>query len=309
MTRRYVENLAVLGKMETVYGQNSTPTPLLNAMMLVNATIEPLVGEDLDRELTLPYMGHQGVILDGNYCRITAEIEIAGSGTPGTPPPYSPILRSCGMREVITATTSVSYTPISRLFESSCYYFNDDGVNHVMIGSRGTLTWQLTPKRIPRFSMTMTGISGTISDIPVPVVDLDAFIDPVPINLENTEFTLHGWSGACEGITFDLGNQIEPRFLINSESIEQTGRKMTGSAIFEAALLAEKNWLQTAKSHQTGALLATHGTEAGNIVEIAAPRVQIGRLTYGETQGIRNNTLPLMFRPQTGNDEFSITFK
>ena len=309
MTRRYVDNLAVLAKMETVYGINSNPTPLLNAMQLVNATIEPFLGEDLDRELTLPFMGHQGVILDGNYCRITAEIEISGSGTPGTPPPCSPLLRSCGLRETVTPTTSVTYTPISRLFESSSMYFNDDGVNHVMIGSRGTLTWQLTPKRIPRFSLTMTGISGTISDIPVPVVDLDDFQTPVPINLANTALALHGYAGACEGITFDLGNQIEPRFLINSEGIEQTGRKMTGSAIFEAALLAEKNWLQIAKSHQTGTLLATHGTEAGNIVEISAPRVQIGRLTYGESQRIRNNTLPLMFRPVAGNDEFSLTFK
>jgi len=309
MTKRYVENLAILGKMETVYGTDATPDPTANAMMLVNASIEPFVGEDISRELTLAYMGHQGVILDGNRVRITGELEIAGSGTAGTPPAGAPLLRSCGLREVITANTKVTYTPISRQFESSTFYWNDDGVNHIGLGMRGTATWQLTPKQIPRFSFTLDGIAGTFTDQAIPTVNLSKFVSPLPVNLVNTFFSLHGDAGACEGVTFDLGNSIEPRMLINSESVEQTGRAMTGSAIMEAKLLAEKNWLAIAKSHALGALVARHGTQAGNIVEFNAPAVQIGRPTYGATNKIRNNTLPLMFRPVAGNDEFSITFK
>ncbi|WP_320202468.1 phage tail tube protein [Agrobacterium rosae] len=309
MTKRFVENLAIIGKMETVYGTDALGLPDANAMMFVNATIEPFVGEDMSRELTLPTMGHQGVILDGSRVRITGELEIAGSGTAGTPPAGAPVLRSCGLREVITAATKVTYTPISRQFESSTFYFNDDGVNHIMLGARGTMTWQLTPKQIPRFSFTLDGLAGTFTDQARPAVDLSKFISPVPVNLANTFFSLHGDAGACEGITFDLGNTIEPRLLINSESIEQTGRAMTGSAIMEAKLLAEKNWIEIAKSHAVGALIARHGTEAGNIFEVNAPAVQIGRPTYGATNKIRNNTLPLMFKPVAGNDEFSITFK
>lgn len=309
MTKRYVNNLAILGKMETVYGTDAAPLPGANAMLFVNATIEPFIGEDISRELALPTMGHQGVILDGSRVRITGELEIAGSGVAGTPPAGAPVLRSCGLREVITANSKVTYTPVSRLFESSTFYFNDDGVNHVMIGARGTMTWQLTPKQIPRFSFTLDGIAGTFEDEATPVVDLSKFIPPVPVNLANTFFSLHGDAGACEGVTFDLGNTIEPRLLINSETIEQTGREMTGSAIMEAKLLAEKDWLSIARTHAVGELIARHGTEAGNIVEINAPAVQIGRPTYGETNKIRNNTLPLMFKPVAGNDEFSITFK
>lgn len=309
MTKRYVENLAILGKMETVYGTDATPLPNANAMVIVNAAIEPFIGEDMSRDLTLATMGHQGVILDGSRVRITGELEIAGSGVAGTPPAGAPILRSCGLREVVTANTKVTYTPISRQFESSTWHWNDDGVNHIMIGARGTMTWQLTPKQVPRFSFTLDGIAGTFADQAMPTVDLSKFISPVPINLANTFISLHGDAGACEGITFDLGNTIEPRLLINSESIEQTGRAMTGSAIMEAKLLAEKNWLEIAKSHTVGALIARHGTEAGNIFEVNAPAVQIGRPTYGATNKIRNNTLPLMFKPVAGNDEFSITFK
>jgi hypothetical protein len=84
---------------------------------------------------------------------------------------------------------------------------------------------------------------------------------------------------------------------------------MTGSAILEMVSLATKNWLSTARSHQTGTLAVVHGVTAGNIVALDAPKVQIGRLTYGETQRILNNTLPLMFLPDEGNDEFTITVK
>lgn len=48
---------------------------------------------------------------------------------------------------------------------------------------------------------------------------------------------------------------------------------------------------------------------AGSIFKFDAPAVQIGRPTYGETQKIVNNTLPLMFTPVAGNDEFTITVK
>ncbi len=309
MTKRYIENMAILGKMETVYGESSAPTGLANAMQLNNVAYEPLLGEDLDRELVLPYMGHQGIILDGNYVQMTAELEIAGSGTPGTPPAGSPLLRSCGLQEIILAATHVKYKPISRLFESATFFFNDDGVNHVMLGTRGTLTMSLTPRNIPRFSLTLTALFGEVSDIALPTVDLTDFITPVPVNDANTTVTLHGRTDACEGLTIDLGNSIEPRMLINSESIEQTGRRTTGNAIFEAVKISEKDWIQTMRSHAVGALHAQHGTVAGNIVEIDAPAAQIGRIKYGATNKIRNNTLPLMLKPVAGNDELVITFR
>jgi hypothetical protein len=309
MAERYVSNLAVLCKTETTYGTSSAPTGAANAMVMTNVAYEPLVGNDISRDLLKPYMGHQGVILDGNYCRLRGEVEITGSGDPGTAPPFSPMLRSCGLREVITADTDVKYSPISKLFESSTIFFNDDGVNHIMLGVRGKVTGQLTPGQIPRFVFEMIGLLGAFSDAALPAINDAAWIDPVPVNKANTTVSLHGFAGACEGLTFDLGNTVEPRMLINQESIRQTARAMTGSAIFEAASLAEKNWLQAVQQHAKGVLAAQHGTVAGNIVEFEGPKVQVGRLTYGATQNIRNNTLPLMLLPDAGNDEFVMTFR
>ncbi|WP_349433571.1 phage tail tube protein [Pararhizobium sp. A13] len=309
MPKRYFRNRAILAKAETVYGTDAVPTGAANAMLWTNVVFNPSVGDEVGRDLVVPYMGHQGVILTGSHATISGECEIAGSGAAGTAPAWGPTHRACGMMEVIAAGVDAQYTPISQSQEAVSLYFNVDGVNHVLLGARGTYTFGFTPKQIPRWAYSFTGLLGTISDIVLPAVTLTGFKKPVPVNKANTTFSLHGLAGVCEGVTFDLGNQIEPRFLIGAESIEHVDRVMTGSAVMEAVLLAQKNWFAIADAHTTGALALQHGTTAGNIVKIDAPAVQIGRLAYGESQKIVNNTLPLMFTTVAGNDEFKITVK
>lgn len=305
---RYFRNRAILAKLETVYGTDSVPTGAANAMQMTNVVFTPSVGQEERRDLVVPYMGHQGVLFTGSHATLAGEVEIAGSGAPGTPPAYGPLLRACGLAEVIEAGVDVQYSPISSLHEAASIYFNADGVRHVLVGARGTFTLQLTPLRIPRFAFTFTGLLGTITDTALPTVDHTKFIKPVKVNKANTTFSLHGHAGACEGVTIDLANQIEPRFLINHESIQQVDREMTGSVVMEAVALATKNWFAIQEAETLGTLAAAHGTVAGNIVELGASAVQIGRPDYGETQKIINNTLPLML-VNNGTGEFLITVK
>ncbi len=143
----------------------------------------------------------------------------------------------------------------------------------------------------------------------MPAVDLSDFVKPVPVSKANTTFSLHGHAGACEAFSFDLAADIQPRLLINAESVRYTDRMMTGEATMEAVSLATINWFDRALNHTTGAMAAQHGTTAGNIVAFGAPKVQIGRPTYEENQKILNNKLPLMLLPNAGNDEFTITVK
>lgn len=306
--KRFFRNRAILAKIETIYGTDAVPTGAANAMQMTNVVFNPSVGQEERRDLVLPYMGHQGVILTGTYATLAGEVEIAGSGTPGTAPAYGPLLRACGMAEVIEAGVDVQYSPVSALHEAVSIYFNADGVRHIMIGARGTFTFQLTPLRIPRFAFTFTGLLGTITDAALPVVNVSDFIKPVTVNKANTTFSLHGLAGATEGVNIDLANQIEPRFLIGSESIEQVDREMTGTATMEAVSLATKNWFKISHSETTGPLAAQHGRVAGNTVAFDASTVQIGRIGYGETQKIINNGLPLILQ-NPGTGEFTITVR
>ena len=67
------------------------------------------------------------------------------------------------------------------------------------------------------------------------------------------------------------------------------------------------NWFDKAMSRARGALQLVHGVTAGNIVQIDAPAVEIGKVSQGNTQGIINYSLPLSLCADAGNDELTIT--
>ncbi|MBN9335625.1 phage tail tube protein [Devosia sp.] len=306
---RFVRRLALLAKTEVTYGTDSVPTGAANAMQVSNVEITPIAGSEINRELVLPYFGHQGAILVQNHATIAFDVEVAGAGAAGDVPAYGPLLRAARRAEIVDAGVSVEYVPDAGVPDAVSMYYVLDGVRHIIVGARGSVSWSLAPAQIARYRFSMTGLLGTITDQANPAVTLTGFIKPVPVNKANTAMSLHGWNAVAESLSIDLANQVEPRFLIGHESVEITDTASTGTAVVEAKSLATKNWFDIALNHTTGALAVQHGTVTGNIVEFAAPAVQIGRPTQGQSQGIANYSLPLMLTPVAGNDELVITVR
>ena len=310
MAPRFERKLGLLLKPETVYGTDSVPTGAANAVRATDLTFTPSQGGEERHDFIKPYMGHQGVELTDEHVQIEYSIEAAGAGAAGTAPKYGPALRACGLMETVNAGVSTVYKPISASFEAASIYYNLDGVNHVSLGSRGNLTAEFAPQRIPRFRFRQLGLKGNIADTPLPTVDHTGFIDAKPMTDANTTLALHGYSGAFEAFSFDLGQRVEPDFVFNSETIEITDRQMTGSITVRAGLLAEKNWFAAVATRTRAALSMQIGTAAGFIVELNAPAVELGRPTQGFTRGMLWYRFPLMFCPTAaGNDEFTITVR
>lgn len=307
MAKRRFRKLSVLAKIETTYGTDAAPTGAANGIQMKNVTFTPIEAEEVSRDLLLPYLGNQGVDLAGIYAKIEGEIEIAGSGTAGTQPAWGVIARLCGLAETISAGVSVVYSPISDDFESGSVYWNHDGVKHVLVGVRGNLTADFTAKKHPVFKVSLTGLLGTVTDTAPPATVLTAFKKPVIVSKAATTLAIHGVSSPAESFTFDLGQKVEPRFLIGDESIEITERSATGTAVVEAASLATVDWFAKALAGTRGDLQLVHGTVAGNIVQIDGAAVEIGKPTQGQSQGILTYSLPLAFCPVSGNDELTIT--
>ena len=309
MTVRKYSRMAILAAVEATYGTDQAPTARANAIQMNDVTLTPLAGSEERRDLMLPWLGHQGVILTGNHVRIEGAVEIAGAGAAGAVPKYGSLLRACGLAETITAGTNVAYRPVSSGEESVSIHYIQDGVRHVALGTRGNVQLDFTPQRIPRFRFTLTGLLGTIDDRALPRPRLDGFRKPLHVSKVNTTFTLHGHRAIAESVTFDLGNQIEQRLLIGDERMALSDRQATGSAVVQATTLATIDWFAIAQAATTVALSLVHGTTAGHIVEVDAPAVQIGRPTQGQSNNIVNYTLPLMLTPSAGNDELTITVR
>ena len=308
MPTRLHRRLAILNKIETTYGTNSTPGAV-NAIVGTNVSFTPLEAEEIGRDLHLPHMGHQGVILTGQYAKIEFDVEIAGAGAAGTVPKYGSLLRACGMAEVVTAGTSVVYSIIEDAAESSTLLFISDKVQHVLLGCRGTFSMSFEPKQIPKFRFSMTGLLGTILDAVMPAVSMTGWSTPVAVSKDATTMTLHGWSSIASKLSVELGNTGTPRFLIGAESMLITDRQSVGEAVVDALSLAEMNWFTRAQGRTRGALSLVHGVAAGNRVEISAPAVEIGKPSQGQSDGVVTYTLPLALCPTTGRDELTITVR
>lgn len=305
---RLFRKMAILAKIETTYGVSSVPAAI-NAMVGKNVTFTPLEAEEVSRDLMLPYLGNQGVILTGKHAKLEFDIEMAGAGAAGTAPKYGPLIRCCGFSETTSAGVSVTYAIAESGVASATIFFEIDGVRHIMLGVRGTLSVNVTPKGIPFYRFSVTGMLGTITDQALTAVSTAGWTTPVEASSANTTMSLHGWSSIAESLTIDLGNTVVPRFLIGSESVIISDRKTTGQAVVEATSLATIDWFARAIARTRGALALAHGKTAGNIVEIACPALEIGKITQGQTDGILNYSLPLAACPVNGMDELVITVK
>ena len=305
---RLFRKLAILCAVEATYGTAPAITAA-NAMIGTNVSFTPLEADEVNRDLYLPYLGNQGIILAGKHARLEFDIEVAGAGAAGTSPRYGDLLCICGFAETVTAGTDTTYTIVEDDVDSGTIHFEMDGVRHVLLGARGNMQLTFSPKGIPHYRFIVTGLLGTITDAALTQTSLAGWTTPLECSSTNTTMTLHGWSSVAENLTIDLGNTVTPRFLIGSESVIISDRRTTGQAVLEATNLATINWFQRALDRTRGALELTHGTTAGNIVEINAPAIEIGKISQGQTDGILNYSIPLSLCPVTGRDELSIVVR
>ena len=295
-------------KIESSYGTDPTPAGS-DAVLVRSIEITPLNADVVERELILPYMGNFEQLLANQHVEITFEVELAGSGSAGTAPAWGPIIRACGFSETIAASTSVTYAPVSSSFESCTIYFDNDGVNHKIIGCRGTLSMTCELNSIPVISFTMTGLYTEPTDVAIPSHTYSNQATPVLFRQGNTSsFEIYSYAAALQSFSLDMANEVLYRELVGgTKSVEITDRRPSGEVVIEAPTITQKNFFSAATGTSTGSLNFTHGTVAGNIVDFSSPQADIGAPAYSDQDGIQMMTLPYMSTPTTaGNNELSL---
>lgn len=95
----------ILAKLEGAgnYGVDSAPTGGTNAILVRNLDVTPLDADLVSRDVVRPFYGSQGTLIAGQKVTVSMEVELAGSGTAGSAPAYGPLLRACGLAEVLNA--------------------------------------------------------------------------------------------------------------------------------------------------------------------------------------------------------------
>lgn len=94
----------ILAKSEaSSYGVNSSPDGTNAVLVNSDLALTPLAGDVVSRDVIRPYMGAYEGLLANTQVQLTVSVEYAGSGTAGTAPRYSPLLRSCRLSETVMA--------------------------------------------------------------------------------------------------------------------------------------------------------------------------------------------------------------
>ena len=306
-----MRKLAVLAKLETAYGVDSTPTGAANAILARNVAVTPIATVREARDLYRPYLGNSSNVIGAFYGQLRYEVEAAGGGAAGAIPGYGPLLRACAMAQVNTPGVNTVYTPVSQNFESIVQYFYLDGVLHRFLGNRGDWGFRGSNRSATMFTFDFMGLFVPVADAVLPTAVYSGFVDPLAFNKANTPvFTIHGLTAQIlRNFTFSMGNQVVYRNLVNSEAVRIVDRKPVGTLEMGAELMATKNWFNTVRDATTGNLVLEHGTVAGNIVAISAPALQLNELSYSAFEGDAMLSASTKFMPLNGNDEFTLTVR
>jgi hypothetical protein len=377
---------AILSKIETTYGVDPVPTGGADAILMSNFNVSPMEMNEVERQNVKSYIGNNPSVIGAVWSKVSFDVEMAGSGTAGTPPGYDELLRACafsattlaaavsgtatagssttitlaagasavdnayagmtinitggtgsgtsaviasyvGSTKVATLTNALAtpldatsaytipiqvvYRRVSSNFESAALYCNVDGVRHILLGARGTVSVKGSAQGIPMWSFTLTGLYGTPTDVAIPAVTLTQYAAPLAINNANTSgININGYTAAVlSDFSIDVANQVVFRSLPGTpEYVTITDAKPTGSLTFEATTVAAKDWWTLMKNATLGPFSMTHGTAAGNKIKIDAPAQQLSAPSYGDKDGITMLTTKTKLVPVNGSDELTICF-
>ncbi|WP_374349158.1 phage tail tube protein [Chitinimonas sp.] len=310
-TQLFEKKQVILAKIETTSGTDAVPVVGTDAMLIRSLTVTPLDQDVEARNVVRPYYGNFENIPVANRAMVEFEVELAGSGAAGTAPKWGVLMRGCGFSETVTASTNTIYAPISSAFESITIYAFVDKVLHKLTGSRGSVSFDLTAKKLPVMKFKFTGLFSPVTDVTPGAPDYSAWQKPVAVSTAaTTGLTVLGYSSlALESLTFDMANAIKHRVLVGAEYVALTDRTPAGQISFEAMKIADKDWWTAMQAATTGAIALQHGQTAGNIVQLSLPKVQLVKPSYKASDGIMMLNASINVLPVIGNDEVTLTVK
>lgn len=301
----------ILAKTEGTYGTDPVPTGNANAILMSDVSFSPMEGEDVARNLDTGMLGNQDTLPAALHAKLMGSTELAGSGAAGTAPAWGPLLRAASMAETIVAATSVSYQRASDSQESVTFYIYLGPTLYKSKGARASADIEISAQGIPKIKWTIQGLFVAPADAAAPTPDFTAWKAPLIANNTNTPlFTVDGVSLVLRNFKLGFGNDLQNKFLIGRDGVDIPDFKETLDARVEAVPLATFNPYAKAALGVAGAVAVaiTHGTVAGNICAIAAPKCQVKRPGGAENEnGTAEWSLSFIPLPTSGDDQFSIT--
>lgn len=304
---------AMAAAVEASYGVDETPTAGANAIEIVDGTIQPLAGEEVEHAYDRADLGNYLSVLVNKHIMITGKVAFAGAGAAGDVPAVGPLLQACAHSQAVSAGVSVTYAPIDTGEKSASIYFWRDGRKHLALGARGKMGLEFgTGNRIPYLTFEITALyTGPVTES-APTPDLSGFTKPLPINKANTTCTVHTIASYVTQFSFDQQAEVNPIDVPGVNEIHYADRKPSGQMTWHAQSLATKDWFSAVADSDTGAFAMVHGTPAGagRIVEFNGANVQLSNLSYADAEKVLAYQANTRWLPEAaGGGDYELVFR
>lgn len=300
-------------KAEATYGVSASAGGT-DYLMVLEPELTPLDAEVLERPVIDAAFGAtRAPLMVERKLSLTFGIELAGSGTAGTAPKFSPLMLACGMNLTTVSNTSNTYSVVTSDAPGSAeMLFAWDGNLHQGLGTRGTFSLQFQSGQIPRINFTTQSIYVPPVDGSNPTPTISNQATPVAFDAVNTPtVTIGGTSFCVNEFTLDLGNELFFRSYAGcTQQVQITNRAVTGSiTIVRPDSLSTKDFYALAIAGTQQAITFTHGTVAGNRVTPTVPYAVFGAPSPVDLNGTAGLQLPYTaLHTANSSDEFTLAF-
>lgn len=304
----------VFAAIETTYGAAATIAGA-NWAEARNVNITPFEAQVTDRGIVLPHKGRKAGLASVPNVKLSFDIALAPSGTAGTAPKWSPMLRGCGWAETIVATTSVTYNLVSANEEALTLVYFDADNKHTITGARGTVSFKLS-RGIPMMSFSFTGIynapvvaSGANA---LPTIVRTGWTDEQLVDSRYTTGYINAGANvplAFSEFTVDQANDVKYVDLPGPQTtVVIADRAPTGSISFLGAPLATLDPFALVANNTAFTAGVVHGTGAGKVATLAVKARATG-VSVVEIDSFKGYQLALQPEPvlAAGNDEITLT--
>ena len=296
----------VLGKKESVYNTDPTPTNVADAL-LPSAVDISFPTQNFDRPVVTADLSKYAPIHGRKYAQISFSTEIKGSGVAGTAPDWGRFLECCGFGETIVASTSVTYAPISASIPSLTLHVYKDGKLFVVTGARGNAKFRFPVGEPAMIDFVFTGhpVDDQDSAVPTPTLDSTA-----PLSVKGTSFTINSFAGVIAALELDMANEVViPDSVVDASGYGEVtivDRNPSGNINPEATLVADHDyWSEWEDDTQMALSIALTGS-AGNISTFTAPKLVYRELKVSEREKIMIYDATFSAARNSGNDEASL---
>ena len=204
----------------------------------------------------------------------------------------------------------VRYYPISTAFKTNTIYYYEDGALHTFTGAMGTFTMDFSTGQLPTAKFTYTGIVDRYEDASLPTYDVSKWVEPVPVNFENTKDLIIGdyANTVTDKISFDAGNEVVHTNCPGFEAVYIKDRAVKGSVGIWAPKQSEMDFYELVKTGRKTVFAFTHGP-IGNQIALFAQSVQLSNPSDSEKDGVQMLSLDLSMVPTSDGGDWQMVLQ